>query len=371
MREVLAARARAAVGRLDMPREIATERLTLRQLRLDDFAAFAAFYADAQASMMIGGPQGRGAAWMRFAALAGQWSLHGFGHYALADRDGAFCGCVGLWFPAERPEIELAYTVFPQAQGNGYATEAARAIMAIAIAAGLPSLVSYIDADNVASRQMAMGLGASREGVIASGERHVEVWRYELCQDVLTGDPEPVLLEATVMPLTIRTSRLSLAQWRPQHFEAYAAHQSDAASMTYVGGVRDRAKAWRAMASEAGQWQLLGYGMYAVEADDGFVGTVGIFHPAHWPERELAYEIFAAHRRKGYAAEAARAVREVAIEQGLSRLVSFIHPDNVASIAVAQKLGCRHATDIAGANDAAVWEHPMQPDGGRRIAEAA
>ena len=55
---------------------------------------------------------------------------------------------------------------------------------------------------------------------------------------------------------------------------------------------------------------------------------------------EFGYRIFAAHRRHGYAAEAARAVMGwAARSHGVRNFVLTISPDNVASLALAARLG--------------------------------
>jgi RimJ/RimL family protein N-acetyltransferase len=58
---------------------------------------------------------------------------------------------------------------------------------------------------------------------------------------------------------------------------------------------------------------------------------------------EFGYEVFAGHRRRGYAEEAARAGMRWAREvHGIGRFVLTVAPDNIASTALVRKLGFRH-----------------------------
>jgi RimJ/RimL family protein N-acetyltransferase len=58
---------------------------------------------------------------------------------------------------------------------------------------------------------------------------------------------------------------------------------------------------------------------------------------------EFGYEVFADHRRRGYAEEAARAAMRWAREiHGIGRFVLTVAPSNIASTALVLKLGFRH-----------------------------
>jgi RimJ/RimL family protein N-acetyltransferase len=78
---------------------------------------------------------------------------------------GQLIGWVGLWHPIHLDEPELAWTVFSEAQGKGFATEAARRVMQWAYRdLGLPPLFSFVHPDNTPSRALAERLGATIEG---------------------------------------------------------------------------------------------------------------------------------------------------------------------------------------------------------------
>ncbi|MDF1873896.1 GNAT family N-acetyltransferase [Vannielia sp.] len=164
---------------------------------------------------------------------------------------------------------------------------------------------------------------------------------------------------------TITTERLKLRPHRIEDFEPMAAlFATDWAR--YMGGPIDRQKMWFWLSSEVGSWALLGHGSFAVDLreSDEFIGQVGVNKPEHFPEVELGWCIWPAHEGKGYAREAAEAARGWAYRAGVAdTLVSYIHPKNARSIALARRLGAEH--DAAAerprgetAQDSQVYRHP-------------
>jgi len=84
-----------------------------------------------------------------------------------------------------------------------------------------------------------------------------------------------------------------------------------------------------------------GIGNWAVVAPQGFVGWV-LLTPLdlHGPEIEIGWRLVQSAWRRGYATEAARPVLDHALNTlRLRQLIADIDPENVASIAVARKLG--------------------------------
>lgn len=354
----------AACGGFLMPPEIRTERLVLAPFKLYELDVYARLFGDADTTRHIGGPTDRAGAFDRMARFSGNWRLYGFGAYTLSDRDGCILGYAGLWFPHDRPEIEIAYGLLPAARGKGYVHEAVTAIRNTAEACGAPGLVSYIDPDNAASQKVAKAAGAVLEARIDFGEYVADAWRYPLTPRAPQFSADDLIIDASVMPLAIRTPRLSLCQWRPEHYPRFAAHLADPETMRFIGGLKSAFLASRIFSGAAGQWHLRGYGMYALEHEGEFVGSVGLYHPENWPQLELAYNLTADARGKGFATEAVSAVRDVAAAQGIRRLVSYIDPDNAASLAVARRVGARQVgeTRFTGTRDL-IFEHTL-PDVG-------
>ena len=140
-----------------------SERLILRGWRKEDFPAYAAFAADSERTRYIGGPREEWQAWTAFAAMAGEWSLNGYGLFALVlkDREGA-AGYAGLWHPFYLGEPELAWGLYAGFDGHGYATEAARCVQILAARdLGLPPLMSFVHPENLPSQAVVSRLGAS------------------------------------------------------------------------------------------------------------------------------------------------------------------------------------------------------------------
>jgi RimJ/RimL family protein N-acetyltransferase len=84
-------------------------------------------------------------------------------------------------------------------------------------------------------------------------------------------------------------------------------------------------------------------GMYTLHDGPDLVGWAGFQRRdiTGAPEVELGWLVRKEHWGKGYASEAARALRS----RGPERLIHLIHPENAASIAVAKKLGAEHERD--------------------------
>jgi RimJ/RimL family protein N-acetyltransferase len=101
-------------------------RLRYRAPRWDDFEAYAEFRGSDRARG-VGGPHSRGSSFVSFAEILGHWHLRGYGRWLIADREtDAPLGVVGLMYPEDWPEPEIAWSVFADAEGKGFASEAAR-----------------------------------------------------------------------------------------------------------------------------------------------------------------------------------------------------------------------------------------------------
>ena len=153
----LAARLSALVPTLETPRT------RLRALRLSDMTAWAEILCTDR-SRWMDGPMGRDDAFVEFAASAGGWLLRGIGFWAIEAREGgAVLGFAGVNMEPSDREPELGYFLRESAEGRGYALEACGAARDWAWAQGLPSLVSYVDPENLRSARLAERLGARRD----------------------------------------------------------------------------------------------------------------------------------------------------------------------------------------------------------------
>lgn len=143
----------------------------------------------------------------------------------------------------------------------------------------------------------------------------------------------------------LETPRLVLRMFRPDDFEPYYAKVcADPDVMRYLGDGRPltRSEGWRQLAMILGHWQLRGYGLWAVQerATGELVGRIGLFNPEGWPGFEIGWVLAKASWGRGYATEGARRVLDHAFtDMGSDHVISLIHPDNAASIRVAERLG--------------------------------
>ena len=146
--------------------------------------------------------------------------------------------------------------------------------------------------------------------------------------------------------LRIETPRLILRPPRLEDFEAYAAFAADAEAARFIGGVQPRNTAWRSFMAQAGAWHLQGISMFSVIAKSSgqWIGRVGPWMPDGWPGTEVGWGIARSQWRRGYAAEAAAAAIDWAFANlGWTEVIHIIDVDNVASAAVARKLGSRNS----------------------------
>ncbi|MEV0660277.1 GNAT family N-acetyltransferase [Actinomadura luteofluorescens] len=78
---------------------------------------------------------------------------------------GLVVGAVGLFWPPADGAVEFGYGVVPSRRGRGYATEAARAIVAFALAApGVDRVVATVELSNPASARVLENAGLRRVG---------------------------------------------------------------------------------------------------------------------------------------------------------------------------------------------------------------
>lgn len=161
------------------PPTLHTARLTLRAPIMADFPAYAALMASPRAVGM-GGPFDELQAWGMFCHEIACWYLFGHGGMTIARRDtGETVGLVEINAGPLFPETELGWQLHDGQEGQGFATEAARALLDWAFATlPLQSLVSYTGPENLASQAVARRLGAVIDpGAVVQDEGDI-VWRH-------------------------------------------------------------------------------------------------------------------------------------------------------------------------------------------------
>ncbi len=163
------------------------------------------------------------------------------------------------------------------------------------------------------------------------------------------------------LPDPIRTERLILRL--PQESDLDPMHRfGQSPRSRFVGGSPERSDAWRKLLATIGHWTLRGFGWFTlVETASGRVaGRSGTSLHEGYPETELGWHLYDGFEGRGYATEAARAIRGW-YAQAISPapLMSMIDPDNHASAAVARRLGATvERRDVIDGHVVDIWRHP-------------
>lgn len=149
---------------------LVTERLITRFLRADDVRVWSSFFRDKDATAYFPNLEfdtdEEKARWWIERQLT-RYREARFGLQALIHRETKeFVGQCGLLTQEVdgREEVELAFDVFKQYWGQGYAPEAAQAFLQYAFRNNLaPSVISIIDARNTKACRVASKCGMARE----------------------------------------------------------------------------------------------------------------------------------------------------------------------------------------------------------------
>jgi RimJ/RimL family protein N-acetyltransferase len=148
---------------------VETERLVLRDWAAGDSEPFAALNADPRVMEFFPRPLSREESDRFIAAAREAICVRGYGLYAAEEKTaGRFIGYVGLapvGFQAPfTPATEVGWRLSRASWGNGYATEAARAVVVHAFAQlGFEELVSFTAEWNARSRRVMEKIGMTRD----------------------------------------------------------------------------------------------------------------------------------------------------------------------------------------------------------------
>jgi len=145
-----------------------TPRLLLRPWREADLPAFAEMNSDPRVMEFMPKVLTREESDAMVRRNAEHVATHGFGKWAVEIKAGApFIGFVGLTVPAFEarftPCVEIGWRLAAEHWGNGYATEAARAVLDFALdRAGLEEVVSFTVPANLRSLRVMERVGMIR-----------------------------------------------------------------------------------------------------------------------------------------------------------------------------------------------------------------
>jgi ribosomal-protein-alanine N-acetyltransferase len=155
----------------------------------------------------------------------------------------------------------------------------------------------------------------------------------------------------------IETERLFLRKPRLDDAADLAVAYADPETMRFMGdgSTATREQVEQEIRRWLERWEGWGLSLCSLERrEDGrIVGRAGflLWDPETWEipgdETELGWLLVREHWGRGYATEAALALRDWAFEErGLRRLISLISHENVRSLRVAERIGERYERDI-------------------------
>lgn len=153
-----------------------TPRLLLRPRTLADLEACLAMDRDPEVTRFVAGPWNEPQAHRAFVEARIRYVYPaGLGYWTVLAPDG-FAGWILLTpLDLRGPEIEIGWRFVRACWGRGYATEAARPVLAHALdTLSLPAVVADIDPANTASLRVARKLGLQRSGPVGYAGRTVD-----------------------------------------------------------------------------------------------------------------------------------------------------------------------------------------------------
>jgi len=146
-----------------------------------------------------------------------------------------------------------------------------------------------------------------------------------------------------VLTPVLSSERIILRGWQDSDFHPYTTLVSDPVIMRFIGGgamsYKEARKEFDGMRE---QWidRKIGIFVIADKTSDELLGFTGLFESPLIDEPELSWSLSAKNHGKGYASEAAVLARNWAFrEHNIGPLMSLVHPDNISSKRVAERLG--------------------------------
>lgn len=109
---------------------------------------------------------------------------------AICLKDDLVIGDIGIHF-LEDAQVEIGYTITPDHQGNGYATEAVRAVMDYLFSILMKHRITEsVDPDNMASVRLLEKIGFRKEAHFIQSFRMGEEWRDNVIFAMLSNEWE-------------------------------------------------------------------------------------------------------------------------------------------------------------------------------------
>jgi RimJ/RimL family protein N-acetyltransferase len=159
----------------------------------------------------------------------------------------------------------------------------------------------------------------------------------------------------------IITRRLRLRAWRAGDAKLMAAIYANPDVVRYLRPL-DLGGTQRQLEMFVRQWEVLGFGLWAVEerSSGRLLGRIGLFHHADWTatphDAEVGWTLARDTWGQGLATEGGAAALAFGFgERGMGRIISIAHRENVASQRVMEKLGLRREGETEWRETPVVW----------------
>ena len=144
------------------------------------------------------------------------------------------------------------------------------------------------------------------------------------------------------MTSTLQTDRLILRPFRQDDLDRLSELMANPGFMRFSTGLYSREQTATFLDKILG-WEEKGIPslLAVILPETGkLLGYCGFYHPEGFDDTEIGYRLDPEFWNRGFATEAARAVRDFGFrEWKLDRLISLIHPENIPSRRVAEKNG--------------------------------
>jgi RimJ/RimL family protein N-acetyltransferase len=172
---------------------LTTDRLVLRRFRPADAETLAAYRTDPEVARYQSWASPYSLQQARYTVesmMAADPDQPGWFQYAVElTAEGVHIGDVGVNLHDNRRQAEIGYTLAPQRQGHGYATEAVRAVLDHLIRVkGLHRVSAECDARNDASYRLLERTGFRREGHLRQASWVKGEWTDDLLYGLLEED---------------------------------------------------------------------------------------------------------------------------------------------------------------------------------------
>ena len=166
--------------------------------------------------------------------------------------------------------------------------------------------------------------------------------------------------------IILETSRIRLREMTLDDLDDLHFILSDPIAMQYYPKPFDRKMTTGWIEWNLRNYREHGFGLWAVihKAGDRFIGDCGltIQHVDGVDELEIGYHIIRSHWKQGFATEGAIACRDYVFDNlKRQRVISWMHPENIASRRVAEKVGMRLEKETINSSGRASVVYSMTP----------